>query len=194
MTVERASVGRRDARAIFLDRDGVLNRAIVRNGRPFPPADLRELEVPGGVSEALTALRKAGFVLIGVTNQPDVARGTQRREAVEEINAALLYDLPLHDIYVCYHDDADGCLCRKPHPGLLITAATHYNIDLRSSFMVGDRWKDVEAGRRAGCATVLVGDGWGEPGRGATPDCRVASLAEAGAWILKRYKPAGGAR
>lgn len=181
-----------DRRAVFLDRDGVLNRAIMRNGRPHPPAGLHELDVPAGVREALGALRKAGFVLIGVTNQPDVARGTQRREIVEAINAALLADLPLDDIFVCYHDDVDDCSCRKPRPGLLIQGAERYRINLLSSFTIGDRWKDVEAGRRAGCATVLLDSGWGEEPCGVSPDCRVGSLDEAAAWILRRSDLMGG--
>lgn len=178
-------------RAVFLDRDGVLNRAIVRNGRPHPPAGLSELQVLAGVPEALAALKAAGFLLIGITNQPDVARGTQKREAVEAINAALLAALPLNEILVCYHDDAEGCDCRKPHPGLLTRAAMKYNIDLSSSFMIGDRWKDIEAGRHAGCATILIEYGYAENGLKSIPDYRVHSLSEAVAWILDRNLQGG---
>ncbi len=172
--------------AVFLDRDGVLNRAIVRDGRPHSPATLDELVVPDGVPEALARLRDAGLLLIGATNQPEVARGRQRREVVEAMHAALLARLPLDAILVCYHDDADGCDCRKPRPGLLLEAAERYRINLLESVMVGDRWKDVEAGRRAGCATVLLGDGWGEPAYGSLPDYTAASIAEAAEWILSR--------
>ncbi len=173
--------------AAFLDRDGVLNRAIVRNGRPYPPSTLAELQILPDAPSALQALKAAGFLLIGVTNQPDVARGTQRREVVDAINAALLAALPLDDMLVCYHDDGDACDCRKPRPGLLIRAATRHGIDLASSFMIGDRWKDVEAGRRAGCAAILIDHGYAESGPdGCSPDGAVRSLSEAAAWILNR--------
>jgi D-glycero-D-manno-heptose 1,7-bisphosphate phosphatase len=167
--------------AIFLDRDGVINRAIVRNGKPYPPASVAELEVLPGVPEALARLKAAGYRLIVVTNQPDVARGTQRREEVDAMHASLASRLPLDEVRVCFHDDADGCECRKPRPGLL-TQAPRY--DVARSVMVGDRWRDIEAGRRAGVrATVLVASGHDEP-CDVEPDLRVGSLAEAVPWIL----------
>ena len=172
--------------AVFLDRDGVLNRAIVRNGRLSPPASLTELEIPPDALGALEALRTAGFLLVVVTNQPDVARGTQTRDVVEAINASLRAALPLDEILVCYHDDPQGCRCRKPRPGLLLDAATEHGIDLRASFMVGDRWKDVEAGRRAGCRTLLVASDHGVAGDGRHPERTVRSLGEAAAWILSQ--------
>jgi D-glycero-D-manno-heptose 1,7-bisphosphate phosphatase len=171
-------------RAIFLDRDGVLNEALVRDGKPFPPASVTELRITADAPSALAALAGAGLVLIGVTNQPDVARGTQRREIVEAINAEILAVLPLQEILVCYHDDANQCDCRKPKPGLLFRAAAHYEIDLRGSFLVGDRWKDVEAGHQAGCTTVLIGLGYGEAGSGHRPNYQTHSLSDAAAWIL----------
>jgi len=179
-------------RAVFLDRDGVLNRPVVRNGRPHPPATLGELEILGDAANALRALKEAGFLLLGVTNQPDVARGTQRREVVEEINAAIRAALPLDDMLVCYHDDADGCPCRKPGPGLLKEAAERHRIDLGASFLVGDRWRDVEAGHAAGCTVVLIDYGYSErAAAGPPPDCTVRSLSEAGAWILSRDAQGG---
>jgi D-glycero-D-manno-heptose 1,7-bisphosphate phosphatase len=180
--------------AVFLDRDGVLNRVMVRNGKPSPPATLAELEIVPDAPSALAALQAAGFLLIGVTNQPDVARGTQRRDVVEAINAALLAALPLHELLVCYHDDPDGCACRKPLPGLLRQAAAKHALDLSSSVMIGDRWTDVEAGHRAGCATVFIDYGYAERGWGRAPDQTVRSLSEAAAWILRRSTPAGGMR
>ena len=173
-------------RAVFLDRDGVLNRAICENGKSRPPRNLAELEIPTGVAEALCALRAAGFLLIGVTNQPDVARGETPRHLVEAINAQLQAQLPLDEIRVCYHDDADQCACRKPQPGMLLQAAAQSAIDLSRSFMIGDRWKDIEAGRRAGCRTIWLEPPTSEPWHGAPPTHRVASLREAAAWILAR--------
>ncbi len=174
-------------KAVFLDRDGVLNRAIVKNGKPYPPGSLEELQIPDDVPHALQALKEAGFLLIGVTNQPDVARGVQRREVVESINASLLAALPLEDILVCYHDDGDHCSCRKPQPGLLQRAAARYGIDLVSSYMVGDRWKDVEAGKRAGCTTVLIDYQYDDEKESPHPDYSVHALVEAVAHILKRH-------
>jgi D-glycero-D-manno-heptose 1,7-bisphosphate phosphatase len=173
-------VGRR---AVFLDRDGVLNAAVVRDGVPRPPGDLDELEVLPGVEEACMRLRTAGFELVVVTNQPDVARGTQTMEAVRRINNALLVTLALDEIIVCPHDDADGCACRKPKPGMLVDAAQRRGIDLAASFMVGDRWRDVEAGRGVGCRTVFVDRGYDE--RSVQPDVSVSDLGEAAVWILE---------
>ncbi len=171
--------------AVFLDRDGVLNRAIARKGRPYSPSSLAELKILPGVVEACTSLHEAGFLLIVVTNQPGVARGTQRREVVEAMNQVLRKRLPLDDMRVCYHDDADHCPCRKPEPGLLLEAAQDWEIDLSASFMVGDRWKDIEAGQRAGCKTVFVDHGYRER-QPDNPDHRVGSLIEAVGWVLQR--------
>jgi D-glycero-D-manno-heptose 1,7-bisphosphate phosphatase len=171
-------------RAVFLDRDGVLNRAPVRAGRPGSPAGVEELEVLPGVPEACARLRGVGFRLIVVTNQPEVARGRLSREAVEAIHDYLRRQLPLDDIRVCYHDDSAGCECRKPKPGMLVAAAREWGIDLGSSFMVGDRWRDVEAGRRAGCRTVFIDYGYDEP-RPETMDFETDSLPSAVEWILR---------
>lgn len=170
-------------RAVFLDRDGVLNRAMIVDARPYPPASVQELEVLPGVVEACVALRAAGLLLIVVTNQPDVARGVTSREAVDELNQALLATVPVDEILVCWHDDSDGCTCRKPAPGLLLDAAHRWNIDLGRSVMVGDRWRDIEAGQRAGCHTVFVDRSYVErqPER---PDLVVAQLPEAVGWIV----------
>ena len=169
--------------AVFLDRDGVLNRSFARNGCLVPPASVSELELLDDVAHACQTLHDAGFLLVMVTNQPDVARGTQRRDIVESINATLKQWLPLDDVRVCYHDDSDRCGCRKPAPGLLIEAAAEWGIDLEGSFLVGDRDRDIEAGRRAGCRTFLIHSQPGDPVNG-TPGRRVRSLAEAATLIL----------
>ncbi|HET7489591.1 MAG TPA: HAD family hydrolase [Acidimicrobiales bacterium] len=172
---------------VFLDRDGVVNRAVVRDGRPYPPASAAELEILPGVEEACAQLRRAGLPLVVVSNQPDVVRGTTTREAVEGINRALCARVPVDDVVVCFHDDADGCTCRKPAPGLLMEAAERWSIDLTRSVMVGDRWVDVEAGRRAGCSTVWIDNGYVER-RPERPDVTAASLAAAVPWILGRCR------
>lgn len=172
-------------RAVFLDRDGVLNRAFVRDGRPYPPRDLSELEILPGVEPALAELRAAGFLLIVVTNQPDVARGATTREEVEKINAALGSVLPIDEFRTCYHDTEAGCECRKPKPGALLAAAALHDIDLSASYMVGDRWRDTEAGHQAGCNTIFLDYGYEEKQPYAV-DHRAASLSEATGIILRR--------
>jgi len=190
MGIDQVKNGAR--RAVFFDRDGVLNEAVIVEGRPYPPASAAEVRIMPGAAPVLSQLKAAGFLLICVTNQPDVARGTQSREAVAAINASLREQLPLDDILVCHHDDADGCDCRKPAPGLLIQGAAHYGIDLPASFMVGDRWRDTLAGHRAGCRTVLIDHGYSEPWIGPPPHQTTTTLADAAAWILKKtsMKPA----
>jgi D-glycero-D-manno-heptose 1,7-bisphosphate phosphatase len=169
--------------AVFLDRDGVINRAFIRDGTPCPPVSLRDLEILPHVPEALSALKAQGYSLVVVTNQPDVARGTASRELVDSIHERLKGELGLDAIFTCFHDDADECDCRKPKPGLLLRAAHDLGIDLTSSFMVGDRWRDVEAGRRAGCRTLFVECSYGETPPGSY-DFRVGSLLEASEIIL----------
>jgi D-glycero-D-manno-heptose 1,7-bisphosphate phosphatase len=171
--------------AVFLDRDGVLNRALVVDGKPLPPTSVDDLEVLPGVEEACRTLHEAGLLLVVVTNQPDVARGTQTMTEVRAMNDELAARLPLDEIRVCVHDDEDQCACRKPAPGMLVDASREHGIDLQSSVMVGDRWRDVEAGKRAGCATVFVDSGYSERPPEA-PDLTVRSLGEAVPWILER--------
>jgi D-glycero-D-manno-heptose 1,7-bisphosphate phosphatase len=168
--------------AVFLDRDGVLNRAFCREGKPYPPASLEELEILPGAAGALRELKRLGYRLIVVTNQPDVARGTQTREAVEAMHAVLAAALPVDEFLVCYHDDRDGCACRKPLPGMLLQAAQR-GVDLAASFLIGDRWRDMDAGCAAGVRTVFIDYGYRERQPSAAPDVRVTSLPEAAEWI-----------
>jgi D-glycero-D-manno-heptose 1,7-bisphosphate phosphatase len=170
-------------KAVFLDRDGVINRAMVRDGKPYPPKDMQELEILPGVAEALALLKQAGYQLIVVTNQPDVARGTTSKESVESINQYLRDRLPLDEFRTCYHDDHEACDCRKPKPGALIAAAQQHEIALDGSYMVGDRWRDIEAGSRAGCQTIFIDYGYNEK-QPEHVDHRVYSLHEAALAIL----------
>lgn len=181
-------VGQPARRAVFLDRDGVLNRAFVRGGKPYPPAGLDEFEVMPGAGQALVKLAQEGFLLFVVTNQPDVARGAQQRALVEAMNLSLARSLPLDGFYVCYHDDKDLCGCRKPKPGLLLTAAAEHAITLSESYMIGDRWRDIEAGQSAGCRTAWIDCGYTEPGPSRPANFTVRSLAEAVIWILEDYR------
>ena len=174
-------------KAVFLDRDGVLNEAIVRDGKPFSPMTVAEVIVPPDVPGGLSRLRQNGFRLIMTTNQPNIARGSQSREAVDAINQYLRAMLHLHAVEVCEHDNADNCDCRKPKPGMLLRAAERDRIALTESFMIGDRWRDIEAGRRAGCQTILIGNGYAEKMQ-SLPDAAVATLGEAVDWILAQSR------
>ena len=173
------------SRAVFLDRDGVLVRAPVDDGRPRSIHRVEDLELEDGALAACSVLRDAGFLLVVVTNQPDIARGTLTREAVDTMHVRLGELLPLDEIRVCPHDDADECECRKPKPGMLLDAAREHDIALERSFLVGDRWRDVGAGRSAGCACVFLDREYSEP-MPVAPDVTVRDLGEAVAWILAR--------
>lgn len=178
----RVSLGGARRPAVFLDRDGVLNEPVIRNGKPYPPATLNDFVLLPGVEQACRDLVRAGYVLVVVTNQPDLARGTQDREVVHAMHACLRAALPVEAIYVCEHDDTDCCACRKPAPGMLERAALDLGLDLTRSVIVGDRWRDVEAGRRAGCHTVFVDRHYAER-QPVLPEATVADLAAAVDWI-----------
>jgi D-glycero-D-manno-heptose 1,7-bisphosphate phosphatase len=171
-------------RAVFLDRDGVINASVVRNGKPYPPVSSEELKVLPGVAEAIRSLRDAGFAVVVVTNQPDVATGVQRKDVVEAMHSNLRKELLIDDIRVCYHIDSDNCSCRKPKPGMLLESAKDLKIDLTRSFMIGDRWRDIDAGQAAGCYTYFIDYGYEEK-KPDLPDMVVNSLKEASELILK---------
>jgi len=172
-------------RAVFLDRDGVVNRALVTNGKPYPPETVEAFEFLPGVVQAAQALSQAGFKLIVITNQPDVATGKQRRDVVESMHQLVEITMPVNAIKVCYHTDQDDCNCRKPKPGMLLDAAEELSLDLPSSYMVGDRWRDVAAGKAAGCKTILVESGYQEK-PAENPDEIVFSFLEASELILSQ--------
>jgi D-glycero-D-manno-heptose 1,7-bisphosphate phosphatase len=173
-------------RAVFLDRDGVINCATVRNGKPYPPATLNDFIYLSGVEDCIKKLRAVGYLVIIVTNQPDVAAGTQSKQVVESMHAKLHQDMLCDDIKVCYHTDEDECGCRKPKPGMLYEAARKWDISLKESFMVGDRWRDIEAGKSAGCYTYYIDYQYQEKAPD-NPDEIVSSLEDAGRRILQKF-------
>jgi D-glycero-D-manno-heptose 1,7-bisphosphate phosphatase len=170
--------------AVFLDRDGVLIASEIRGGMPHPVHSAERMRLLPGVQDACRKLDDEGLALVVVTNQPDVARGITSEREVFEVNQALMACLPLLAVEVCLHDDDDHCACRKPLPGMLVASAEAYGLDLHRSVMVGDRGKDIQAGRSAGCRTVLV-DGGHDEQVGVEPDLRCARLADAVGWILR---------
>ena len=172
-------------RAVFLDRDGVLNRPVVRDGLPFPPLHADDLILYPDVAAGCVRLKEAGFALIVVTNQPDVARGKQTREMVEAMHEQLADELPIDAFFACYHDEGDGCDCRKPKPGMLLEAARAYDIDLARSYMIGDRWRDTGCGQNAGCTAIFLDFGYSER-QPVPPFVRVGSMGEAADFIIAK--------
>ena len=143
-------------KAIFLDRDGIINKVVLKKGKPAPPIDFNEFELTEGIVETLQVLKQAGYLLIIFTNQPDVRRGDQTQTRVEAFHRHIQEILPIDRVYVCYHDSQDNCDCRKPKPGMLKQAQQDFNIDFQKSFVVGDRWRDVDAGNAVGCRTLFM--------------------------------------
>lgn len=172
-------------RIVFLDRDGVINRALERESKPYPPQNLAEFEIYPEVPAACTKLKAAGFLLVVATNQPDVGRGTLEQAVVEKIHAHMLAQLPLDRVEVCYHagQGKSECDCRKPKPGMLLRAARELKADLAQCWMVGDRWRDVDCGHAAGCRTIFIDRGYAEELR-RKPDFTAKNLAEAAEIIL----------
>jgi D-glycero-D-manno-heptose 1,7-bisphosphate phosphatase len=175
----------RRAAAVFLDRDGVLIPQRLASGSLAPPDSAGSLELLPGVAQACLRLHDDGLLLFVVTNQPDVARGIIALADVETIHRRLRELLPIDHIYVCPHDEIDACDCRKPRPGMLLEAARQWGVDLRASTMVGDRWRDIEAGQRAGCATVYIPRGYPEL-KPEFFDATANDLTEAADFILER--------
>ena len=171
-------------RAVFLDRDGVLNFPSIKNGKAYPPAHLDEVIIPSDARTALSSLIAHEFLLICVTNQPDVYRGSTNRETVESINQIIKHNLQLDDVLTCYHDDCHDCLCRKPKPGLILSAAERYQIDLAQSFMIGDRWRDIEAGMNAQCKTIWLNSFNYDEQQPTKMNYTAKTLTDATSWIL----------
>jgi D-glycero-D-manno-heptose 1,7-bisphosphate phosphatase len=173
--------------AVFIDRDGVLNRAQVKNGKPFAPQTVEHFRLLPGVRTAMQWLRDSGYVLVVVTNQPDIGNGLMSDAAVAAIHQKLRARVPVDDIRVCPHGQAAGCDCRKPKPGMLLAAARDHDVDLAASYMVGDRLSDVIAGNAAGCYTIFVERGYSENDGVAVPaNATVRSFPEAVRHILSR--------
>lgn len=171
-------------KAVFLDRDGVLNKAIIRNKKPYPPSSISELEILDGVYKGLHLLRQSGYKLIVITNQPDVSRGKTSIEIVDEINNRIIDLLPVDEIISCFHDDNDNCDCRKPKPGMILEAAKKWNIDLSFSYLIGDRWRDIQTAKNIGLSSILINYDYDEKKVDADFECR--NFEDATNIILKK--------
>jgi D-glycero-D-manno-heptose 1,7-bisphosphate phosphatase len=172
-------------KAIFMDRDGVINKVLLNNGHPFSPRKLDEFELLPNVKEVLNSFKEMGFINIIVTNQPDIARGLMKIEELNSMHTLIKKRLPIDDIYVCTHDDSDNCSCRKPKPGMLLDAAKKWGIDLNRSFLIGDTWKDMEAGKAAGCKTILIDAPYN---KSVSCDYRVRDLKGAETIVMEGHK------
>jgi len=159
-------------RAVFLDRDGIINHPIIINDKPYSPKKM--IAYMEGIFDLCYHLVDNDYLLVIVTNQPDVARGKTTIEEVNAFNNRIKQSLPIWDVFVCPHDDLDYCECRKPKPGMLLKASKKHDIDLKQSWLIGDRWKDVEAGDRAGCQTIFVDYGYKEH----RPACQIHTVAD----------------
>lgn len=171
-------------RAVFLDRDGVINRAFVRDGRSYPPDRLEDFQLIEGVSEACALLKTAGYLLMVVTNQPDVATGKQSLDVVAAMHQKMKGLLPIDDVFACYHVDEDHCACRKPRPGMLLEAAKRHGLDVTESFLVGDRRRDILAGQAVGCHCYFINYRYREAGPDG-PFETVSDLLDAANRILR---------
>ena len=143
-------------RAVFLDRDGIINEIIFRNGKLSAPYSLTEFRFLPKVKEAIALFKRNGFLRIVVTNQPEIGRGDYSEKSLQEIHQLMNRKLDLNAVYFCPHDKDGGCSCKKPSIGLVEKAKSEFGIDLSRSFVVGDRWRDIELGKRSGCRTILV--------------------------------------
>ena len=173
------------ARAVFLDRDGVINENMLRDGQSVAPTRLEDFRLLPGVEDGIGRLRAAGFRIVVVTNQPDVASGRTSWNILNAMHAELRRRLWIDDIRVCPHLDADGCDCRKPKPGMLLAAAAEHGLTLTDSYLVGDRWRDVDAGRAAGCCTIFIAPGGTTSVKDCQPDFVAGSLSDAVDVILR---------
>jgi D-glycero-D-manno-heptose 1,7-bisphosphate phosphatase len=171
-------------KAVFLDRDGVIVVPEFGGGRSFAPKRLEDFRFYPQAADSLQRLKRAGFLLAVVTNQPDVGNGVTSRSEVDAMHEVMTRNLPIDAVKACFHGQADDCRCRKPKPGMILAVAAELGIDLKRSFMVGDRASDVEAGRAAGCTTVFIDLGYSEPAPSA-PDHIVRSIAEAADVIIE---------
>ena len=149
--------------AVFLDRDGVLNRSLVRDGKSYAPRRMEDFKLLPYAVTSVEKLLKVGFLVIVVTNQPDINNGLVSIESVNAMHSILKEKTHVTDIFLCPHSQNEGCHCRKPKPGMLMAAAKKYNIDLQKSFMVGDRSSDVDAGLEAGCRAIFLNRHYKEP-------------------------------
>jgi len=159
-------------KAIFFDRDGVLNEAIIKNNKPYAPLKRSDVKLVYGVKELIFKLKSLDFLILAVTNQPDYRRGLVKKNDIEDINNFIIRSLDIDDLFCCYHDDRDNCGCRKPKPGAILFFQKKYNIDLKKSFLIGDRSKDIQAAHAVNCPAIFIDYGYNE----SLPNTQIANV------------------
>ena len=167
---------RKNNKCVFFDRDGVINEVVFRDGKPCSPRNINEFKIINGVRETFEAIRGLGYKIVIFTNQPDISRGLMTSEELEKMHSIIEEVLNPDIVLYCPHDDLDNCECRKPKPGMLIKAAEEIGVDLNASFVIGDTWKDIEAGKSVGCTTILLNTSYNLE---VKSDYRVENLEEA---------------
>jgi len=145
-------------KAVFLDRDGIINHVVYHKGinKPSSPWNIKEFRLIKGIEKPLEEISKMGFLIFIVSNQPDISRGNIKKGVNDEINRKILGKFPIKEIKICPHDDKDNCNCRKPKPGMITELSKKWNIDLKKSFLIGDSWKDIKAAENAGVKSILI--------------------------------------
>jgi D-glycero-D-manno-heptose 1,7-bisphosphate phosphatase len=177
-------------KAVFLDRDGVIVVPESRNGRGYAPRRLQDYRFYHDAHSSLCRLKEAGFLLVVVTNQPDVGNGLISRAVIDEMHARLVRELSVDAIRSCLHSQTENCACRKPAPGLLLEAIREFDLSVRHCFMVGDRATDIQAGKSAGCRAIFIERGYSEP-KPQDADFTVASMADAAEAVLRQNQLEG---
>jgi D-glycero-D-manno-heptose 1,7-bisphosphate phosphatase len=173
---------------VFLDRDGVVNKIILKERRPYSPRKLDQLEILDGVRDAVKILKKLGFKVVVVTNQPEISRGLITEDLIMEMHNKISEETGIESFYFCRHDDFHDCECRKPKTGMLLRAAVELDLDFNQSYLVGDRWKDIQAGQKVGCKCYFIDNNYDEP-RPIFPFRTVKSLYEAAILIRESRSP-----
>ncbi len=168
-------------KAVFFDRDGVINNVILLGDKPHSPRTPEAFVLKDGIQDLVHRLKEAGYRVFVVSNQPDLARGEIKQKVLDQMTKRMRSEIPFDDVYICPHDDTHQCSCRKPKPGMILDASRKWDIDLKASFMIGDTWRDMEAGKAAGCKTILLDAVYN---RDIHSDFRVTSLSEVAAIIL----------
>ena len=172
-------------KAVFLDRDGVINKTIIIDGKSYAPRLLKDFKIFPKVKSDVKKLKNNGFKVFVITNQPDIGNKLLKKKTLNEMHSLLKTKVSIDKIYYCPHTRSDRCKCRKPKPGMIIKASNESNIYLKESYMVGDRKIDIDAGLKAGCKTIFVNNNYYEK-KPTKQEKTVKSLHAAVRYILKK--------
>tara|TARA_Y100000741_G_scaffold362569_1_gene348606 strand:+ start:242 stop:787 length:546 start_codon:yes stop_codon:yes gene_type:complete len=173
-------------KTVFLDRDGVINKPYIKNGKSFAPTKFNEFSIYPEAKESVRILHSLDFKVIVITNQPDIARGLILDSDISKMNSKMFNDLNIDDIFICPHSEEDNCNCRKPKPGMILEAKKKYKIDLNSSFLIGDRFTDIQAAKNTGCKSIFIDRNYNEK-KPIFQEANVKNILSAVNFIKKIY-------